>query len=478
MNPRIIMVALAVMTGLSACTIPHPFSRSAKRSWKHFPRKELILQQQNSVNPQFFTLEKYNSDKVTDEYLEAKYGVLSSLKNGQKWWREYNEDKPLYLYEDKDLKAVRSAFDQIDATLNESLPTALYLQDVGEGGFGKVLKYRVGDAEIAIKESHIQNADDLYYAAMRQVELSDLFSGEAGHVIYYGSWVKVEEDHTKIFSAYKLQERSLEGYLSINERLPRYDVYHLIQALETMHKNGIAHFDIKPQNILLSKQKDMGDWNLLLTDLGSASAAGRLHISWNPFTAITLSPEYLLVHKKKSQIEDEFFSLVLEIFLKKAGIQEDPENIDFEKLFEDEDLVKMYSAVTEEVHVKWAEEGRHYGREIRRFIISNNLVLDSVKNDIYALGLSLAMMTVKPSDLGSEHTDMFEYLQEEFEQKHTLAEIRSVSLKMRDTLLKRGGDSDIIVATLLDPNPPSLRSILEGLNKIGFGTARTDFYTR
>ena len=53
---------------------------------------------------------------------------------------------------------------------------------------------------------------------------------------------------------------------SLNEEISRYYFKNIIEALKYLHSNNISHCDIKPQNLLLTK-----DFKIKLADFGLAS---------------------------------------------------------------------------------------------------------------------------------------------------------------------------------------------------------------
>jgi serine/threonine protein kinase len=51
-------------------------------------------------------------------------------------------------------------------------------------------------------------------------------------------------------------------------------IKHVLQACEFMHKNGIIHTDIKPENILLKNTKNIDEIEIALTDFGTVKPIG------------------------------------------------------------------------------------------------------------------------------------------------------------------------------------------------------------
>eukprot|EP00331_Platyophrya_macrostoma_P004409 CAMPEP_0176425154 /NCGR_PEP_ID=MMETSP0127-20121128/11237_1 /TAXON_ID=938130 /ORGANISM="Platyophrya macrostoma, Strain WH" /LENGTH=330 /DNA_ID=CAMNT_0017806295 /DNA_START=20 /DNA_END=1012 /DNA_ORIENTATION=- len=89
--------------------------------------------------------------------------------------------------------------------------------------------------------------------------------------------LEVIENHTISFGTYKdksfnlivlpyLENGDFFDYLTkiyLDERTVRFYIEHILNALEHLHKNGLAHRDIKPENILLDEK-----FNPILIDFG------------------------------------------------------------------------------------------------------------------------------------------------------------------------------------------------------------------
>ncbi|OAY71755.1 Wee1-like protein kinase [Ananas comosus] len=128
------------------------------------------------------------------------------------------------------------------------------IEQIGCGNFSRVFKVlkRIDGCLYAVKHSIKQLRNDLdRKRALMEVQALAALGSHDNVVRYYTSWFENEQLYIQI----ELCERSL----SINRsHAPKCGevlemLYQIAKALHFMHKHGVAHLDVKPENIYIKK---------------------------------------------------------------------------------------------------------------------------------------------------------------------------------------------------------------------------------
>lgn len=424
--------------------------------------------------------EQILGDRISVESLVKKYGDLESAFHGKKWFREGSSKKTLYQKTDTVLSAVEHGFQSINPEdKSRFLPNETSkVETLGSGSYGTVYSVEIKSPDnklhtVAIKESKIPY-DYLYQAALRQVETSDIFSGENSHSLYYGSFIKKNLDgNLSLYSIYRKQAGDLSNYKPSNERIPRYDILATLKGLHSMHDKGLAHWDIKPANMLQSDQTKISPENILIGDLGSASPTHRFKLEdFDGYTALFLSPNFLAAHAKIQNIWEDVGQEMWQAYEERFKRQNQSGSFEFVKELE-RDSGKLAASIL----AKFNNEDR-LPNELTTFLEENHIHLDTKRNDIYALGLSLAFTVLKPSDIGSTQPDMLHAAWEHMHKSDVLVDW-SFTEKIQKALRTRGKRSDLAIASMLNKNPPKLPELIKTLEAHDWDKhPRSKFYTK
>lgn len=164
---------------------------------------------------------------------------------------------------------------------------------LGRGGVGVVwsatdelLGRQVAVKEILLHATDPQERDVLLERALREARAA----ARLHHPSLVSVYDVVEEDGRPWIVLELVEARSLAAVVADDGPLPPARVaeigLQLLAGLETAHRAGIVHRDVKPGNVLLS-----ADGRARLTDFGIASRAGEAHLTG---TGILLgSPAYI-----------------------------------------------------------------------------------------------------------------------------------------------------------------------------------------
>ena len=152
-----------------------------------------------------------------------------------------------------------------------------YIKDLGEGGFGKVFlaKEKVSNRLVAIKQ--LKNTDKLKQEdIIHEIEIVSKF--ENPNIVSYYHHFSQDEQLFLVMeycSGGSLREKMKGNNLVVTEIFKWIKI--LAECLRVVHKKGIIHHDIKPDNILFSV-----NGTIKISDFGIANTGGGTRAYMSP----------------------------------------------------------------------------------------------------------------------------------------------------------------------------------------------------
>eukprot|EP00891_Asterochloris_glomerata_P008682 jgi/Astpho2/8682/e_gw1.00128.89.1_t len=154
------------------------------------------------------------------------------------------------------------------------------LEKIGEGTYGKVYKAREKNsgALVALKKTRLEMEEEgVPSTALREVSLLQVLS-ESNHIVKLLCVEHVEE-HSKpvLYLVFEFLSTDLKKFMDRTGRGPlnplppmlvKSFMYQLIKGTAHMHKHGVMHRDLKPQNLLVDDETEC----LKIADLGLGRA--------------------------------------------------------------------------------------------------------------------------------------------------------------------------------------------------------------
>eukprot|EP00959_Pyramimonas_sp_CCMP1952_P267358 5590096-Pyramimonas_sp.AAC.1 len=154
------------------------------------------------------------------------------------------------------------------------------LEKIGEGTYGKVYKAKCNNTGqlVALKKTRLEMEEEgVPSTALREVSLLQMLSES----IYVVRLLKVEhvEEAMKpiLYLVFEYLDTDLKKYMDKTGRGPsnplpketvRSFMYQLIKGVAHIHRHGVMHRDLKPQNLLVDKANNI----LKIADLGLGRA--------------------------------------------------------------------------------------------------------------------------------------------------------------------------------------------------------------
>lgn len=242
-----------------------------------------------------------------------------------------------------------------------------YVKDLGSGGFGKVFlaKEEVSNRYVAIKQLKKTNKND-QIAIIHEIEMIAKFDHQNIVTYFHHFW---EKDQLFLVMEYctggSLRDWIRKGDTDITKVM--FWMETLTSCLRTIHKKGIIHHDIKPDNILFTKNGTLkiSDFGIANKNIGTTSYMSPESFSWehetkqdpridiyalgvtfmelligtNPFNFLTIN-EILAKHQKADFPIQELPNWQQDIILK--SINKIPE-LRFQFMVEFEEAIKAKS---------------------------------------------------------------------------------------------------------------------------------------
>ena len=161
-----------------------------------------------------------------------------------------------------------------------------YLKDLGEGGFGKVFlaREKVSKRLVAIKQlknTDKQNQEDIIH----EIEIVSKFENPNIVAYYHHFW----QDELLFLVMEYCAGGNLRHKMKAQE-ISATDVFNwmqtLAECLRTVHKKGIIHHDIKPDNILFSENGTIkiSDFGIANTGAGTRAYMSPEALNWDSKT--------------------------------------------------------------------------------------------------------------------------------------------------------------------------------------------------
>eukprot|EP00850_Spirogloea_muscicola_P017657 SM000154S01392 [mRNA] locus=s154:108273:110487:+ [translate_table: standard] len=152
------------------------------------------------------------------------------------------------------------------------------LEKVGEGTYGKVYKAKCRKTGrlVALKKTRLEMEDEgVPSTALREVSLLQMLS-QCIYVVRLLCVEHVDEGgKPMLYLVFEYLDTDLKKYMDIHGRGPSHPLphktsfmYQLCKGVAHCHSHGVMHRDLKPQNLLVDKEKGL----LKIADLGLGRA--------------------------------------------------------------------------------------------------------------------------------------------------------------------------------------------------------------
>ena len=184
--------------------------------------------------------------------------------------------------------------DQLDHYRIESL--------AAQSGMASI--YRATDLQsgrtVAIKVPHFQvESDPLFFDRFKREE-------EIGKKLDHPGVMRVfdDEDRNRVYMVMEwVDGRSLRHILTEQKKLPAERAVRIAlgicDALEYIHRNGVAHRDLKPENVMVDPED-----RIKLIDFGIAGSMGMRRLTFAKLTRAMGTPDYVSPEQVKSKRGD------------------------------------------------------------------------------------------------------------------------------------------------------------------------------
>lgn len=158
-----------------------------------------------------------------------------------------------------------------------------YVKELGAGGFGKVFlaKERISNRFVAIKQLLNKNKSE-QEDIIHEIETISKFDNPNIVTYYHHFW---EDELLYLVMEYcsggSLRDKMDSGKISTSDALLW--IQTLTTCLRTVHKKGIVHHDIKPDNILFSQNGTIkiSDFGVANKDIGTRAYMSPEAFNWN-----------------------------------------------------------------------------------------------------------------------------------------------------------------------------------------------------
>lgn len=264
-NPLGLPYCAFLLTPSSFLLAPSPPGIIYKICLEGFAQDDPMCQRTNTIyttsqhDPDMMVPQKQKSNDPPEIVRKQRESDQQHKHDVQKFWQfllqQYDASQPLWY------------------GLVDFLPILhdhMFLKCIADGGFGQIYEavhLKTGEARI-VKVVHRHSRKDCLAAEMEALMLAGV--PEHKNIIRQFGWA-VSVDYINIFLEHggsntlaQVQKRELHQRFTISQAMHLF--YDMLQALLHLHRCGVCHLDIKPENVM------WGDDHVLrLVDFGSAA---------------------------------------------------------------------------------------------------------------------------------------------------------------------------------------------------------------
>jgi serine/threonine protein kinase len=151
-----------------------------------------------------------------------------------------------------------SSFDKDYDTLKKNIPGYTCSELLGSGSFGGTFLFKKGTKKLAVKAVFETKEEDI----INEVKILEKIKNSCSNSLCHKKVIK-----NYIITEY-IEGKSMWDYYkdcgNVSRKLTFSFILQLFSGIEELHKIGVLHFDIKPENIMISKNK------LKIIDFGGA----------------------------------------------------------------------------------------------------------------------------------------------------------------------------------------------------------------
>ena len=151
-------------------------------------------------------------------------------------------------------------------TLYDLQEDLIYIEDIDQGAFGKVIhaKEKKTNKDISVKIIDKRQADQSLIKKMKE-EISILKKLDHENIVkFYGH---IETTNQLLIKLEYIKYGTLSQWMKKNKKVSEEDasliLRQVLSAIDYLHNNQICHRDLKPENIMLAKENDLNSIKII-----------------------------------------------------------------------------------------------------------------------------------------------------------------------------------------------------------------------